>query len=356
MYYNQINGIRFIAVIFVIFHHTIGNEIEKIFNFGFFGVNLFFVLSGFLISEKLILEKLKGTSDKVIIKNFFFRRLLRIFPLYFLYLIICYIIVPNEFSHYTFWLITFSTNFWITLNNELTFWYLTHLWSIALEEQFYLFWPFIIIFIPIRKLIYFFLVVICFAVIFRWYSTLHFNNFKLYNYTMLHTNLDSLGIGALLAYFKQFNIKLLYKILNNKTFFLLILIILLLNYKLDNLLSKEIFNKLLVAILSFYIIGKASLNIFSSFLKKFLQNKIIEYLGKISFGIYIYHILVWGEFGPKIISIWNTIMNDDTNSLTRKLIVFTSVSLFTFLIASFSFEFFEKKFLVYKNKFTVNNN
>ena len=350
MYYNQINGIRFIAVIFVIFHHTLGNEIENIFNFGFFGVNLFFVLSGFLISEKLILEKLKGTTTKILIKNFFIKRVLRIFPLYFLYLMICYLLVPNEFSHYTFWLITFSINFWITLNNELTFWYLTHLWSIALEEQFYLIWPFIIIYIPTQKLIYFFIILICFAVFFRWYSTLYFNNFKLYNYTMLHTNLDSLGMGALLAYLKQFNETLLSKILKNKALFFFTFIILLLNYKLNHILSKEILNKLFVAILSFYIIGKAVFDQFSSSIKWFLQSKIVNYLGKISFGIYVYHILIWGEFGPSIISIWNKLMSENNNTLSRKTIVFISVSILTFLVSSLSFECFEKKILVFKNK------
>ena len=355
MYYKQINGIRFIAVMFVIFHHTVAGAVVKIFNFGFFGVNLFFVLSGFLISEKLIVEKLEGKKIKSIIINFFIRRILRIFPLYFLYLLISYIIIPNEFAHYTFWLITFSSNFWITIHNELTFWYLTHLWSIALEEQFYLIWPFFIIYIPIHKMIYFFLTLICFALFFRWYTTLNYTNFKLYNYTMLHTNLDSLGIGAILAYLKIFNKNFVLNILKINTFFLISFLMLLINYKWGTVLTKEIFNKLLIAIISFYLTGKATLDNFSSFYKIFLENKIINYLGKISFGIYIYHIMIWGEFGPEIISTWNKIMNDDTNTFGRNLIVFLTVSLITFLTASVSYEFFEKKIIVYKNKFSVKN-
>jgi peptidoglycan/LPS O-acetylase OafA/YrhL len=127
------------------------------FRAGWFGVDLFFVLSGYLITG--ILLDAKNTPHAI--RNFYIRRALRIFPLYFAILAVCTIMLPALFpaSHPALpgalpWLWTYTSNFynahggWLAGN-----WFdFSHLWSLAIEEHFYLLWPWIILLVPQPRL------------------------------------------------------------------------------------------------------------------------------------------------------------------------------------------------------------
>jgi peptidoglycan/LPS O-acetylase OafA/YrhL len=168
MHLEGLNGIRAIAAIAVVISHiTLSLELfglnPTIFGtsddgkprgllLASYGVNMFFVLSGFLISYLLLLEK---EFRKIEIIKFYLRRILRIWPLYFFYILIVFIV--SVFFNFEFreenlpFYVFFGAN--IASNLGLTIPHLYHYWSLGIEEQFYIFWPFLIAFISNKKLL-----------------------------------------------------------------------------------------------------------------------------------------------------------------------------------------------------------
>lgn len=142
-YFPGLNGVRAIAIIAVIWHHTQTPDVLPMFTRGFVGVDLFFVLSGFLISTLLIREK--SASGKISLKDFWMRRILRLVPAYYLLLfalLAAYLIFkPGDAN--TQRLVEGFPVYALYLSN----WFHPHAnnlditWSLATEEQFYLIWP-----------------------------------------------------------------------------------------------------------------------------------------------------------------------------------------------------------------------
>lgn len=153
-YMPQLDGLRALAVLFVIYSHWVPKVYQGHIAWGVIGVQLFFVLSGFLITG-ILLNVRDGVVDSrsrwVALKVFFARRFLRIFPLY--YAVVFAVTAFGLFAtRETFWYnITYTTNIYFFVNND---WNLTvgHFWSLAVEEQFYLVWPWVILFAPRRRL------------------------------------------------------------------------------------------------------------------------------------------------------------------------------------------------------------
>jgi len=166
IYFPSLNGLRFIAALLVIFHHI--EQIKFYFKMenlwvtspfigviGKLGVVLFFVLSGFLITYLLLAEE--HSFKTINVKNFYFRRMLRIWPLYFLIVALAFFILPNipmftipGFEKHVIYHDLFYKLFLYAIifpNLAMTFGivsYVSHAWSIGPEEQFYLIWPFIV--------------------------------------------------------------------------------------------------------------------------------------------------------------------------------------------------------------------
>lgn len=160
LYFPNLNGLRFIAAFIVIIGHQ--EQIKEMFGFdtyyflknsesGKLGVVLFFVLSGFLITYLLLTEE-KITST-IAIKNFYKRRILRIWPLYFLLVFLSFFILPHisffdwspnqevySLRNLLFYLLVLPNVVW-----GLGFYvpYISQAWSIGVEEQFYFIWPFL---------------------------------------------------------------------------------------------------------------------------------------------------------------------------------------------------------------------
>jgi peptidoglycan/LPS O-acetylase OafA/YrhL len=115
------------------------------------GVHIFFALSGFLISENLLKQKTKIVGFKGLgraFKIFYIRRSLRIFPIYYLVIILLLIVPVVILADYVLWYLFYAVNIMISRQHEWPGMF-SHLWSLAVEEQFYLFWP-AIIFFPIK--------------------------------------------------------------------------------------------------------------------------------------------------------------------------------------------------------------
>ncbi len=156
-----LDGIRGIAIAMVMALHFVNNQVVPtnvleraavtLTNYGLWGVDLFFVLSGFLITG--ILVDAKGTSGYF--SNFFARRALRIFPLYYGVLLLVTVLVPAgvlaaidpellQLRELRGWLWLYLTNVYLAPETTFSIPYLSHFWSLAVEEHFYLVWPFLI--------------------------------------------------------------------------------------------------------------------------------------------------------------------------------------------------------------------
>ncbi|HEX2853191.1 MAG TPA: acyltransferase [Opitutaceae bacterium] len=167
---DALDGIRGLAILLVLAHHFFGYDVRHIWwldlvfkfvGYGWCGVDLFFVLSGFLITGIL----LKTKTSAHYFRNFYMRRTLRIFPLYYGCLLVALILLPalgwnvgrqpGTAGQSWYWL--YGTNLLISLQGswETTgsaFFRVGHFWSLAVEEHFYLVWPFVVYFVPTKKL------------------------------------------------------------------------------------------------------------------------------------------------------------------------------------------------------------
>lgn len=204
-YQAEVDGLRAIAVLGVIFFHAS----FEFFTGGYIGVDVFFVISGYLISG-IILSQLE--SGRFSLENFYSRRIKRIFPALFFVIAITvpfayYWMLPNELSEY--WkgilsVVTFTSNIYLWrqsdyFSQEAEVNPLLHTWSLAVEEQYYLFFPFIfmIFFTVFRRKLFFCVLVI---VITSFISAEIFSNsHPVANFYLLPTRIWEFGIGVLCA-------------------------------------------------------------------------------------------------------------------------------------------------------------
>jgi len=144
---KSLDGLRGIAVSLVVLFHF------GIFSPGWVGVQIFFVLSGYLITSILLRENERSLGEYM--GRFYWRRSLRIFPLYFIYLAACcaaYISTgePKSFASDWPFLATYTANFGRLRESDIGPAFV-HLWSLAVEEQFYLLWPLLVYFLPLSR-------------------------------------------------------------------------------------------------------------------------------------------------------------------------------------------------------------
>lgn len=206
-YFKQLDALRAIAVSMVIFSHWAGyhNNLWRDNSFWFngeVGVQLFFIISGFLITGILLGERERSEATpsgrQSVLKAFYIRRFLRIFPLFYGTLFLGYVLGHPDVLASVKWHIAYLSNFLFAFRGE----YLgdvSHFWSLAVEEQFYLFWPLLMLFIPRRFLPAFVLACVVIGPVFRFIlaCVLHANEVAV-NVLPL-SSLDSLAGGAFLA-------------------------------------------------------------------------------------------------------------------------------------------------------------
>lgn len=153
-YLPQLDGLRFVAFLAVFVFHYLSSArrelsptLTVVAEAGAFGVDLFFVLSSFLITSLLLREH--TSAARIHVRAFWIRRALRIWPLYFIYVSVI-MLLERPPGWYAIGLVTFTSN-WVAQHR----WYTSatnHLWSIAIEEQFYLCWPLVLAWIGRRWL------------------------------------------------------------------------------------------------------------------------------------------------------------------------------------------------------------
>ena len=342
-YYKELDGIRAMAALMVIFFHFFSGVssnnsfvllLKKISIFGQTGVSLFFVLSGFLITRILLEAKNKANY----FSSFYVRRILRIIPLYYFFLIIFYFIVPLIFKSQVVSL-NKQIYYWVYMQNfAMTFNWIAegplHFWSLAIEEHFYIFWPFVIYFFNNTKILYAIAVLVLISFFTRYF--LLSNNYDVFYFTF--SRLDELALGALLAIIEM---KKYYFKLQNRIFSMLLvstLIISILIWFINNASGNDylqIFKFLVLGLAYFAFIGYIITSKNSNLLKKFFQLKIFSFTGRISYGLYVYHPLCFSMF-YKFFMFNNIFLN------------FICCLLLSFLFATTSYYLIEVQFLKLK--------
>lgn len=371
IYFPGLNGLRFWAAFLVILHHVeqfkLWEHMPNLFKNNFFeaighqGVSLFFVLSGFLITYLLLAEYEK--THHIAIKNFYIRRILRIWPLYYLIMIIGLFVLPHFITispvtklheHFSLKILLFMFMLPNVLRvTESPIVGANQAWSVGVEEQFYIIWPllirtfrkvllkFLIIFIVLK-----FMVTIAMALSLDYmvspdYAHMAYLRTIQRFWDLLQIEQMAFGaIGAYVLFYKKE--KILNVIYHPATQIFMaagIIFILTVRFK---FIGQTLFDALLFTILI--------LNVSTN--KKFvlkLENRFYTYLGNISYGIYMYHTLC--------IAIMFTVLQrlglDTGNSIVFNSILYIGSVCLTILIAGLSYKYFESFFLKQKEKFMI---
>lgn len=347
LYLPGLNGLRAIAASSVILAHLSERLVEKGFlktnyfgHFGGYSVTIFFTLSGFLITY-LLLKELEFQSE-IDVKKFYIRRILRIWPLYFFYISLVIMtmqfMVPNTIWYYIFIIPNIPFALHLSGNAIVTIPLLIHYWSLGVEEQFYAFWPWLVKYSSkIKKSI----AIFCVAYFGLKVGLSIINAPIVWQSILLHTRFCCLGVGGIGAclYFENSKIVALAK---QKVIellaWLMVLLFLTNQIRVFSIVNNEIIS-IMVLVLIFNQINNPKPLVP-------LENKLFDYLGKISFGLYIYNPLV-----IYFLSVF--LLNDNTNWLLKSILFITSTFCAVILVSHISYFYFEKRFLKIKNRYTT---
>lgn len=352
LHYPALDGLRGLAILLVVVYHNFG--FINVFFFGWLGVDLFFVLSGFLITD--ILLKTLGRKDYL--KKFYIRRVLRIFPLYYLCLILFLVIIPKlnpqfDVKYYTdnqVWLWTYLQNWLYIFKNPDQTNTLNHLWSLAVEEQFYLLWPLAILFIRKPKYLLIFISLLLVAVLglrlWVWMNQVaDLAYFNLYTFTRI----DGICIGCMIAlllridkdFLKKYTagIVLFFAALNFAFFFI--------NRRYHfafpylALTGYTTFAMMFGLLVNEAVTGKTKL------INLLFNIPILKFFGKISYGFYIFHWPVYLLLSPYLFP-W---ISKFASGGLLQFAVSVIATLAAVAISLLSYQYYEKHFLRLKDKF-----
>ena len=340
-YYPSIDGLRAVAIITVILYHSSVGTKWNNFTDGTIGVLIFFIISGFLITTLLLKEKaLKG---KISLKKFYIRRVLRIFPVAYLYIFTLIIL------HHWFWFRLSVVNVLTSLLYLKNFptdttWLTGHFWTLSVEEQFYLFMPILLI-TNVNRYIKFLAIVFLLVPVFGiWFHNMGIS----YPHKALHLCvlilLDLLGKGTLYILFGSLLSVLVFKKIivlerfKNRYYLSLLLFLAAFLVHFVYLIPGIPY---LTALIFTLLIGSVLLlNLYeNNFLTSVLSSPILVKIGKLSYSLYIWQQLFtlnqpWsGKFKY-------------SGSIVLNLAAL-------FFVAFCSYNFFELKFLKLKNHFEV---
>ncbi|MFT6685170.1 MAG: peptidoglycan/LPS O-acetylase OafA/YrhL [Bacteroidia bacterium] len=365
IYFENLDGLRFLCFLSVFFFHSFHTEYEAIsgsaiyhffkvdiFGNGNIGVNFFFVLSGFLITFLLIEEK--KLNGQINLKKFWIRRMLRIWPLFYFCVLFGFYIfpilktmfgqVPNETANIGYYLL-FLNNFDFINNGIPDSSMLGLLWSVAIEEQFYLVWPIILFLLPIKRYWMAFVAIIGVSLVFR-----AFNDVGILHEHHTLSCIGDMAIGAFGAWLvNQFDsIREYFENLNKGWILSFYALFWLIFFFRDEFMYDfyviRIFERSFLAIVILLIILEQNYSKKSFF--KMSRLVTISKLGVISYGLYCLHklgILITINL-TKIVGlnyeIWHVMVLETALAL-----------LITIVISKVSYRFYESPFLKLKDKY-----
>jgi peptidoglycan/LPS O-acetylase OafA/YrhL len=380
VYFKNLDGIRFFAAFLVLLHHSFFFKKNYSDSFAFLdncfehtgrlGVNLFFILSGFLISYLLLIEK--DSTDTISYKRFYIRRILRIWPLY-----LGYGLVLTFFSPYVaeklglgndtdfpamimnlIFLLFFSVNFQLAFvgSNRGMF---EISWSVCIEEQFYLVWPLLIN--KFRKklrslIVVMFGISILTRIIIVYILPILFpawtlQQLVLMNYVLIFDKLDLFGAGllaALLYYKKDVYgpwLRTLFRPWIQVLMTCLAILYTLSILKPTNIPCLIFRDHFICDILYGYVLLAAIVE--NSIYR--LEHPLLKTLGKISFGIYLFHTAIC-QF---VLIFFKKFIGHPESRIIYDLLYPLGSLIVTCLVAYISYTYYESWFLIRKKKFEL---
>lgn len=364
-----LDGVRGWAILLVIMNHTIMllprqepiafpiRKIIELLGMGWVGVDLFFVLSGFLITGILLRTK----NEEGYYINFYARRSLRIFPLYYLVITVYVLVVPlffvnfnqiytetiqfGKFIYYIYAQNFMPGRFHIDSLPQLL---LAPTWSLAVEEHFYLLWPTIVYFMKDRHLLRLSVVLIIVAVLLRVTFKLLGDPFSSLIYVCTFCRMDSILVGALIAVVLHCpEKKILFERLKWQlflgTFFLLLG-----GYVLAKIISFNFFETVGYTFFALFCGSLINLIMFLPRRSRFLlvfDNSLCRSFGKYSYSMYLFHT-------PAILLIRKApFFNSATYALPAVMALFALSTVMTYAISWITWHTYEKHFLKQKKHF-----
>ncbi len=370
----ELDGLRGFAVLIVMFYHfmhvpmnsvnSFDRSFENFFLCGWIGVDLFFVLSGFLITRILIHTK----YDRNYFKSFYYKRTLRIFPLYYLYLILCFfVIIPFTYPNATAfeqekirvaqdaqaWFFFYVSNIKQAMLGFFLGSGLGHLWTLAIEEQFYIFWPMVVKVFSLKNLKRIGIIILfaCLGLRIVLYI-MGQTPVTLYSFTL--TRIDSLVMGGFIAFLYTEGRITDFKLVNRLLILFTALTVTMLFF-----FGPRATGHPVVYTVGFTMIALMFTSLLTSllqekptFMKKIFSHGSLVFLGKYSYAIYIFHPLV-RQVVLKVVG--DPVIYHGTQIPWE--IMFTIIcSVVSVLVALVSWNLFEKWFLRLKTrpKFSIN--
>jgi peptidoglycan/LPS O-acetylase OafA/YrhL len=374
IFFPNLNGLRFIAAFVVIIHHLEQNkmffgakswfhEIHWVKLVGELGVTLFFVLSGFLITYLLLAEKERfNTID---IKKFYIRRVLRIWPLYYLVIIMGLFVLPHipffqvpEFTeqvHYKFG--TKLALYFLLLpnlvNNLYAYMpYIAQAWSIGIEEQFYYIWPWMVRYTNhyLRTLVGIVIGMLLITISLSFFADkgtdISTATAETKVFTLLYRFFSFLrigcmaigGIGAYYLYYLKINVlRPIFKPITQIVATLSVFLMTILGVEIP-VINHEFYSLFFIVIIMNFAANPDCL--------VSLENKTLDYLGKISYSLYMWHGVAI------IISLRITqFINPKIDDFFSNAVYYVLAMLMSVGFATLSYEYFETKFLKFKHLF-----
>jgi peptidoglycan/LPS O-acetylase OafA/YrhL len=344
---RQLDSLRGIAVILVVISHWLPQtHVLNRLPIGGIGVDIFFVLSGFLISKILFDARNSEAPTGGIIKNFYIRRALRIFPIYYIT-----IFLMHAFHEYTesnirenfVYFLTYTSNFYFF---EIGKWdgMVSHLWSLAVEEQFYLLWPFILLFVNKKYLPH---VIVCFILIGTGSQIALRGNDMLDVLTWCC--FDSFGMGALLAWvwtYRPSHLTRYYKYVSIAAISAFIVFCIgIPEVSWDYVPFRTLVSIMSLWAIAYIIVNRDRERLHLGFV---LNNRPLIFAGKISYGLYLFHLSVPTITYMSLKPYLNPLLRGRIPLTPFYLVVNTVILL---AIAVFSYYLIEKRFLNLKKYF-----
>jgi len=356
MYIPGLDGLRFLAFFLVLINHLSKKDVQAgwagVQHIGWSGVELFFVLSAFLLTKLAVEET--NRQGRVAIKKFFIRRILRIWPLYYLFVFAYFgyfmihnhvftLLLPRVLG-----LLTFTDNIWSAVTHQNNIASSAHLWSISMEEQFYLLLP-LLIPLLVRKSRQTQLImggsVLAFLLVMRVIAVYQDMTFPfIYNSPLGGDAFIVgilLGLGAFDAVLRRIPPLLEFA----AGVALLGSLVAMPWFQEMNYVQIVAFP---IAAFGYMLMVDAIANHSSRLLEAIFANRVTRYLGKISFGLYVWHYVILNEAEQqfeKVPALWGY----DLAWYIRM----AAILAVTILVSVASYELYEKRFLRLKSRFTV---
>jgi peptidoglycan/LPS O-acetylase OafA/YrhL len=278
-YQQRLDTLRFFSVLLVIISHWLPNsEIVRAIPFmGNIGVGFFFVISGYLITSNLIRLKTYSLVDGF--KIFYWNRLLRIFPIYYLFLIFFLFYDIEYWNLNAVYFFSYLTNFRIyNVNHWLGLF--SHLWSLAIEEQFYLLWPLVILLTSKHRIKHSIIITFLVSLVLKLLT--YFSVKSMFIDLLPYSQFDLFMFGAFLSLYKDKITHVIVSLSLIKNLLIFTMLCLLGYFTGTFYLIKNIS----LGLISVYLILSINLNYA---INKVADIKPLIFLGKISYGLYLYH-------------------------------------------------------------------